>query len=239
MRIQRSARIHFSSASFLLLVLFLFCGHSACNSDATRVEKPIVAKTSRTNTETGATSPAAEAAMPAGPEDVQQAVHRVFGEDVVIVGGDKAIFVTGDFNGDGYQDLLVLVRPANNKLAEINDELANWIIQNPRHTYVPPRNRKVVLLPPPPKPEKVRPGEPLLAVIHGYGSAGWRNPIARQAYLLREATGKSLRVAQPSEKLRQDFGRFPSTRDLIAEDLGGINGVLYWTGAGYGWHSEQ
>ena len=178
------------------------------------------------------------ASLPASPEDVQRAVAPGFG-DAVAVDGKVPIFVTGDSNGDRSQDLMVVVRPVGTRLPDINDELANWIIQNPRLAYVPPRSKSVIIFPPTPKPQKVQAGEPLLAVIHGFGAAGWRNPIARQAYLLRQAAGRSHQVAEPSEKLRQDFGRFPSPRQVIAENLGGTRGVLYWTGAAYAWHVAQ
>jgi hypothetical protein len=152
----------------------------------------------------------------------------VFGGDVQVERRPSTHFVAGDFNGDDSQDLLVAVKPVKERLSDINSNVANWIIQDPRH-HVPPKNKRVVVPPPAAKPEKVRPGETLLAVIHGYGPTGWRDPMALQAYLLRGAAGTSLQVSQPSKKLIHDFGAFPSARDVVSEKLRGSTGVLYWT----------
>lgn len=171
-------------------------------------------------------------------QEVRDAVQRVFAEDVRLVGGHGG-FVAGDFNGDDAQDLAVEVVPSQAKLAELNDCLANWIIQDPRHAYVPPKARSVVVPPTIPKPQKIQAGERLLVVIHGYGPRGWRDPMARQAYLLRGAAGTSMRVTEPSDLLMHDFGALPSRRDVIAEKLGQAAGVIYWTGATYAWHAER
>jgi len=96
-----------------------------------------------------------------------------------------------------------------------------------------------VTLPPSPKPEKVRAGETLLVVVHGYGPKGWRDPLAGQTYVLMQAAGKMLQVVKPSSELAKDFGEFPSERDVIAENLSGKYGVIYWTGAAYAWHVER
>jgi hypothetical protein len=211
----------------------------ACGPGSNRVsEKPI----SSAALPAMAGSSAMPSTPPLGPptaKDVQDAVHRVFSDDVLLLDHENPRFVIGDFNGDSSLDLIVPVKVSPAKLAEINNELANWTIDNPRTTYIAPQHQKVVTLPPVPKPEQARAGETLLAIIHGYGSAGWRNSMARQAYLLREAAGSSPRVEQPSQSLLHDFGLFPSPRQVLAEDLGGKHGVLYWTGATYAWHSER
>lgn len=214
-------------------------GLVACGPGSNGVsEKPIPS----TSLGTMAVSASRSSAPPLAPptaKDVSAAVHRVFGDDVLIPDQQNPHYVTGDFNGDNSPDLVVEVKAEPARLADINNELANWTIQNPRLVYVPPQNQRVVKLPPVPKPEQVRAGETLLAVIHGYGTAGWRDNRARQAYLLRQATGSSPVVEQPSPSLVHDFGVFPSPRQVLAEELGGRPGVLYWTGATYAWHPEK
>ena len=226
----------------LLRLSFLFvittAGLTACGPGSNRViEKPISAEVLPAMAASLPKSSMVSLAPPTA-KDVQDAVHRIFRDDVLVQYGDHPQFVTGDFNGDNSQDLIVEVKASPAKLAEINCEFANWTIQNPRTAYVPPRNQKVVTMPPAPKPEQARAGETLLAVLHGYGSAGWRDGMARQAYLLREAAGSSPKVEQPSARLLHDFGMFPSPQQVVAENLGGKHGVLYWTGATYAWHVE-
>ena len=219
-------------------VLLLISGLVACGPASTRVSERPIPSAALSAPVVASAKPVLAPLDPPTAHDVQAAVHRVFADDVVLLDREAPRFSTGDFNGDGSQDLMVAVKPSPRKLAEINNQLANWTIQNPLTAYVPPRHQKVVTMPPVPKPEQVRAGETLLAVIHGYGNAGWRDPLARQAYLLRAAAGSSPTVQQPSPSLLHDFGVFPSPRQVLAEDLGGRRGVLYWTGAGYAWHTE-
>lgn len=211
------------------------CGPSAGSAR----ERPIAVGDVTSAADVPSHSLGAPPSAPPTDQEVRDAVQRVFAGYVLVDRHSGVHFVAGDFNGDDSQDLLVMVTPVKEKLSDINSEVANWIIQDPQHIYVPPKNKRVVVPPPPPKPERVRSGETLLAVIHGYGPAGWRDPMARQAYLLRGAAGTSFRVSQPSQKLIRDFGVFPSSRDVLAENLRGSAGVLYWTGAAYAWHPEK
>jgi hypothetical protein len=219
----------------LLLFTLLGCGPSASGVR----ERPIAVADSASEADVSPQRPGASQIAPPTDREVRDTIQRLFGDDVVVDRRPGARFVAGDFNGDASQDLVIAVKPVNEKLSDINNDVANWIIQDPRRTYVAPKNKGVIVPPPMPKPEKVRPGETLLAVIHGYGVAGWRDPMARQAYLLRESAGTGLRISQPSQKLIRDFGVFPSSRDVLAENLRGSLGVLYWTGAAYAWHPEK
>src|SRR5262249_26804086 len=73
----------------------------------------------------------------AKPEEVKQAVDRVFKGAVTIKTEQTPYFSVGDFNGDLSQDLAVVVKPTSGKLLEINDELAPWIIVEPIQTAKP------------------------------------------------------------------------------------------------------
>jgi len=208
----------------------------ACDARPNRLaEKPIESQVWAAKT--AVVAPAVPSPPPT-PAEIYDTVTRVLGTNVVVE-GKKPVALTGDFNGDSFSDLVVVVTPESNKLADINGELANWQIQAPRRAYVPPRSAEVAVLPNIPRPERVKKGEPLLLVIHGDGPSGWRDPLARQTYLLREVAGDSLEVGKPSAALIRDFGQFPSARDVICETLGGIPGVIYWTGASYAWHAEE
>lgn len=236
MNIRYSLPAKLLAAGLVLPLLALAgCGPSAKGAR----ERPIPTADATSVPDVPSTSMGVSKTAPPTDQEVQEAVRRVFGDDLLVDAHPGPRFLAGDFNGDASPDILVAVKPVKEKLSEINSDVANWIIQDPQHAYLPPRHQRIVVPPPVPKPEKVRAGETLLAVIHGYGSEGWRDPMARQTYLLREAAGTALRISQPSKKLIRDFGMFPSSRDVVSENLRGSTGVLYWTGSAYAWHPER
>src|SRR5262249_43962868 len=139
--------------------------------------------------------------------------------------------VVGDFNGDRAPDLAVPVRALAEKVAVLNDELVNWILVDPAAPLPTGREN-------PPRPT-VQPGELLPAVIPGVGPAGWRNPDARQAYLLKAAFEGQLDV-QPRATLYPKKDKEKAARlrgDLIYK--AGSETFLFWTGARYSWHQKK
>ncbi|HEX6623056.1 MAG TPA: hypothetical protein VF064_05045 [Pyrinomonadaceae bacterium] len=180
---------------------------------------------------------------PPTPGEVGGAVERVFKGAATIDASRRPYFVVGDFNGDSSQDVAVFVRPAPGRLAEINDELANWILVAPSRP-APPRAlpypevharasaRRRVL---------VEEADVLLAVIHGHEANGWRDPQATQTYVLKDAAGDKLKTRRRIEVLKARDGEpLPRLRgDVIAEDLGGQPGFLYYDGARYDWYDPR
>ena len=179
---------------------------------------------------------------PPGPAEVSDAVERVFKGAVTVETGRDTYFIAGDFNGDSSQDVAVVVRPVPEKLSEINDELARWVLVAPvsRAANEPPyteahaetlRRRRVV----------VDDGDVLLAVIHGFESKGWRDPQATQTYVLKDAAGETMKTwekklvagADNRERLPRLWG------DVIAQEIGGEGGFLYYNGAKYEWFNPR
>jgi len=68
---------------------------------------------------------------PPAIDEVRTAIERSFHDAVTIEASGRKGFFTGDFNGDGSQDIAVLVTPVEGKLAEINSAVANWTIADP------------------------------------------------------------------------------------------------------------
>ncbi len=203
----------FSTTTMTSLLVTIVLIWTGCGPQAgTGRERPISAKASQASSSPDQifSDSGEPQATPGTEKEVREAVRRVFGNDVVLGGHERATFVVGDFNGDQCPDLAVAVIATEGKLDDLNNTLANWIVQDPRHAYVPPKTQTVIVPPPMAQMRTIRSGEALLAVIHGYGTEGWRNPMARQAYLLRSAAGQSIHVAEPSPALLRDFGVFPS-----------------------------
>jgi len=212
------------------LVLLLLSSCSSGNKPERSVEAPI--------TVANASMPPRlqETVQPLPPptvDDVRDALHRVFGDTLSTTSVNE--FVVGDFNGDQSEDVAVIVRPNPAKIEEVNSQLANWILEDPGHAFLPPEGKSVVHLPPKPAPEQVRKGETLLAIIHGFGVHGWRNPQARQAYLLKNSAGLHVVVSDLPAKLMTRAGVIPGERKVISERVRGRNGFIFWTGATYAW----
>jgi hypothetical protein len=188
---------------------------------------------------TAAPEPTAQPVPPV-PQEARAAVERVYKGAVVFDERGADVTAVGDFNGDGSEDLIVRARPASGRLNEVNDEVANWIVSDPR-TVTPPDPRQfdphqgVQKLAPHGRPQ-VEASDALLVVVHGYKEAGWRNPEAQQTFLLKGVAGEGLRPASRTEwQAAARARRVRLLGDVVQEKLGGAPGFLYWTGAGYGW----
>jgi len=179
--------------------------------------------------------------LPPKPEDVNDVLARAYQKVVAPDTSHEPPFIVGDFNGDGSEDLAIAVTPHEEMLGEINNELANWVLEDPRNSSLPgPLSN-----PQPPagerKPVRANKGDLMLAIVHGVGSQGWRNPEAKQAFLLKNGVGndmetqtwKSLRTGKDKQKLP------PLRGDGIKETVHGKSGLILWTGAKYAWYSPS
>jgi hypothetical protein len=82
-------------------------------------------------------------------------------------------------------------------------------------------------------------GDGRLSVLHGHGEGGWRNPAALQTFLLKNVSGTGLKTQAPAEAKAAARRKTPRLRgEVLHEKLGGEEGFLYWTGAGYGWWKD-
>ena len=186
---------------------------------------------------------------PPKPEDVQVAVRRVFNAIVEIDQERKPNFLIGDFNGDLSQDLAVILKPVESRLAELNQEFPNWIAREPLKDVLLPKSK--VLMPVsarssanPASGQTVRfdRNDVLMAIIHGNGSKGWRDNEASQTHLLRDVVGTNLRTLsfKGAVNLYKGVRPFPTIYgDLIQQTLIGQSGFLHFTGGIYGWYDPK
>ena len=178
-------------------------------------------------------------AAPPHPVAIQAAIMRVFEGTVTL---DQNRFLVGDFDKDGSQDLVAVVRPVKEKLPVINDEFARWKLEDPRKVFFlkSVKDLQRGLPSSPPDPVLAAPNDLLLAVVHGHGPYGWRNTEAMNAYLLKNAVGSQMTM-EPLEGARAATrgkrGLVTLRGDVIKQTLGGETGYIFWTGAAYGWHS--
>ena len=167
-------------------------------------------------------------AEPAKATDVEAAVQRVFKGAVIVDPDYKSSVLVGDFNGDTSQDLAVIVKPAPDKIAAMNEHPV-WLLRDPRVAYDPRA------------PLHVDKDDVLLAVIHGYGANGWRDPEATQTFVLKNVIGTDMRVQDGKEFVKNNSGkRIPHPNgDLIGETLKGSAGYLYYSVASYSWYDPK
>jgi hypothetical protein len=209
--------------SYLIVLALLFC---ACNSTS---KGPVAEAPPPSYQPTPESTPVQLPVATAAPKqsEVQEAVKRVFKDAAVIDTNYKPSFLAGDFNGDGSEDIAVVVKPV--KLDEMNQELPPWLVRRPRTNKVQPVRIAI---------EK---NDTLLAVIHGFGANHWRDPEATQTYVLKDVVGSDLKVASPKDFVTANSGRkLPRAQgDLIGETVAGTSGYLYFAQATYSWYDPK
>ncbi len=178
---------------------------------------------------------------PPSLDEARAAVARVYKDVVSIDTGRNPGFTVGDFNGDGSQDIAVIVKPIKEKLPEINHELAGWLLRDAGTDRAPEpimkRNRGEQKS----RPSVTERDEELLAVVHGYGQDGWRNPEAQISFLIKNAADGNIKAQAKKSVLRANKGKEipPLIGDVINGTLAGTSGFVYYTGSSYGWYDPR
>ena len=166
--------------------------------------------------------------------EVLVAVERVFTRAIPREAVQAHRALSGDFNGDRSPDLAVPARVVPALLPVINDDLANWIVQDPQRPAAQTRTAGSPRV-------RIDERDLLLAVVHGLGPSGWRDASARQGYLLKAAPRGALAVVareRVEAAAQREARRIPRLRgDLLRESAGGR--FLFWTGARYLWHEPH
>lgn len=215
-------QLRFANCGLITGVLLLFMGGCA-KQEATTTPAP---------QSSPAETVAAKVAQPPSPTlaEVNQAVARVFKSTATVDSKHSPSFFAGDFNGDDSQDIAVILQPAKEKLAEMNQQFPPWILRDLSATASPPA-----------EPLKIAANDLLLAIIHGYGPNGWRDSQATQTYLIKNAVGSEVKAFPKVEFASANQGKkLPRlVGDLIAENLGGKSGYLYFNGAQYSWYDPK
>lgn len=214
-----------STNRFHVLILFFF---SLAISGCSRNEPA--------NIQAANSQPAEQAASNAAPQspptvtDVNEAVARIFKQAARVDSTSSPNFLAGDFNGDNSTDIAVVLKPVAGKLDEMNEQFPPWILRDP---FVTPK--------PGAPPMRIAENELLLAVIHGYGPKGWRDPEATQTYLLKNSVGQDVKAQTKIEIANANKGNSSPrlTGDLIGETLQGKSGYLYFDGAQYSWYDPK
>ena len=215
---------------------------AACFFGCARPAPPAAAAPPTAQAAGASTMPAAQAEPvnqiklpPPNLSQVEEALKAVYQDSVILAATQ---FVVGDFDGDGSQDLAAVVMPASGMLPKVNSEYARWKLDDPRYAVAPDLHKIAPRSAAPREPVQAKPGDRLLAIVHGEGPYGWRHPGVNNSYLLEHASGNRIAAAPPQALLHEatDKDGLPSLRgDVIKETLAGRAGFLYYTGATYAW----
>src|SRR5574338_272802 len=207
----------------LIVLAFTFCACSSTSKRTVAEAPPAAYQPTPESTPLALTVPTTAAK----PAEVEQAIKRVFKDAAVLDTSYNPSFLAGDFNGDGSQDIAVILKPV--KLEEMNQELPPWLVREPRRGRV---DRRL---------SRIDKDETLLAVIHGYGPNHWRDPDATQTFVLKDVVGNNLKVHSPQDFVTANSGKkLPLPQgDLIGETVEGTPGYLYYAQATYSWYDPK
>lgn len=167
---------------------------------------------------------------PPQTSEVEDAVKRIFKEAVLIDTSYKPTFIVGDFNGDRSEDIAVVLKPAADKLAALNEEFPNWLLRDLGGSN-PPASPRL----------RVAANDKLLAIIHGYDAKGWRDDQATQTYLLKNAAGSGLETYSKKEFVAAYQGKkLPQiSGDVVGQENEGKLKCIYYAGATYSWYDPK
>ena len=217
-----------SCCKTVLIALLFLASTTSCKRQTQNSEKPVEAKTQTPLGVQHVIQPVYPKLPPPTSDEIKEALDRIFQGAVMADDKEKPGHIVGDFNGDSSEDLAIWVKPAPERLGELNDELANWTLVDPHKTFVPDEKLRGAHLPTTTsRPEKVQASELLLAVIHGVYDKGWRDPKARQVYVLHQITGRRLST--------RHVDRLPGTLHAAEVIFPERRGFLYWAGGSYAW----
>jgi len=171
----------------------------------------------------------ATALGPPQAADVQAKLDQVFHGAVRAV-GTAGSFAAGDFSRDGLTDLAALAEVNPERLGDVNDDLAAWIVQD---AMVGPQAPHTGAVPPRPR---LAASERVLVVINAFDQAGWRNPDARQTYVVKGVTTGPLGatpIAAVVDRTTRPLG--PPFGDVLEAQAEARQGFISYVNGRYSW----
>jgi len=145
-------------------------------------------------------------------------VHKNFGDDVEVFSGDPTVYFTGDFDGDGVEDIAVIVRTQHPDAHAID---LNYKVINPEGEYYGGFLAKHMST-----GDMVRWQERrLIAVIHGAGEKSWKADAPKAKYMMIDLPFTRLYVAKQKYKKK--------VITVLSMDSDTVASMVYWNGKKY------
>lgn len=210
-----------TATALLILALFMFGACRSAPKPLAEAPAPVYQSTPQS-----AAPLTPSVALAPNTAEVRNKIKTIFKDAAVLHPNHNPNFLSGDFNGDGSQDLVVILKPV--KIEEMNQQ-SPWLVRDPRS------NISTRVRPP------IQKDETLLAVIHGFGTNDWRDPEATQTFVLKNVVGSDMKVKTGKEFVEANTGRkLPRPQgDLIGETIDGTQGYLYYATSNYSWYDPK
>ena len=130
--------------------------------------------------------------------------------------------LTGDLNGDGAEDAVIIVRFKNPLAGQTQ---YNYKVVDPYYTYQGYGNPKVTV--------EFGSEDPryhnMVLVIHGAGAEGWRAETTKEKFIIINLPFESLSIAPMMLKKKKQV------MAIMAEEDAGSTSSTYWDGKKYKW----
>jgi hypothetical protein len=168
-------------------------------------------------------SPRSDSRIPV--DQIESAVHAGFGARVVVMKSEQPFYLLADFNGDGKDDIAVLVN-----IETALDEIAAHEVKFMNIDPYSKQNGSEL------DPKRVTTHNCNgVAIIHG-SEAGWATPVNNQRFIFYECFSPFSLVRRQASRQRPTTRRSASIlkRDAIQLDLeSGGRTIVYWDGQAY------
>jgi hypothetical protein len=157
------------------------------------------------------------------PADLQSIVNKQFGSNFEIYPGDS--FQTGDLDGDGIEDAIIVVRAEKPFVGEVKYNFKPIAPQDDYFGYGDPK----IALSGEYEPWQMR---RLILVIHGAGPQAWRADTPKAKFLIVNIPFNRISVTQAKLKKK-------TVSVINAEETSVMSSVLFWSGKTYKWRPDQ
>ncbi len=190
-----------------------------------------------TSVERAENGTAATASQGATAAETEAVINRAFNSRVEVEGERRPFYLSGDFNGDGWQDIAVVVRLKDDaeqlKMTKTASVLDPWLAaaagadgeeasEGGLQTDEPGASA----------------GDLALAVIHGTKD-GWKASAPESRYLLLNSVFDELRIHRGKIEVGASGGTPPVVKgDAIYTGSEVASGIIYWDGAAYRWYQQ-
>ena len=165
-----------------------------------------------------------KADVTAAPRELNELVDAQFGREFRVDSRFSPPLLTGDLNGDGIEDAVIIAHAKN----PMTDQQAlNYKVIDPYDEYFGTGDPKITVGFGNDDPNR----NEYLLVIHGAGASAWRAPVPKAKFVVINLPFDHLGITRLAFKKK--------VINVIAAKDATTNSVVFWTGKKYKWQATQ